>query len=80
MALTIRDWTSHNESRSRVIRWIALGADLLVRCSEKNWGLNHVVCIGTKLQNETRAGRVESKVQTIGHSVGWVWGDTRRST
>jgi hypothetical protein len=80
MALTIRDWTGHNECRSRVIRWIPLGAYLLIRCSEKNWGLNHVVRIGTKLQNETRAGRVESKVQTIGDSVGWVWGDTGCST
>jgi hypothetical protein len=62
MALTIRYWTAHNEGRSRVIRRIAHGADLLVRCSKKNWGLNHVVCIGTKLQNKTGAGRVESNV------------------
>ncbi len=77
MTLTICDWTVHDESRSRVIRGIALSADLLVGCSEKNWGLNHVMCIGTKTQNETRAGRVESNVQTISYSIGRVWGDTR---
>lgn len=77
MALAICDWTAHNEYRPRVVRWIAQGADLLIRCSEKNWGLNHVGRIGTKTQNETRAGRAEGKVQTIGYSVGWVWGNTR---
>ena len=76
MTLAICDWTAHNESRSRVIRRIALSADLLVRCSKKNWGLNQVACIATKTQNETRARRIESTVQTVGNSVGWVWEDT----
>ena len=77
MARAICDWTAYNENRSRVIRGIAHSADLLVRCSEKNWGLNEVAFIETKLQDETRTGRVESSVQTIGYRVGWVWGDTR---
>jgi len=48
VTLSVCDWTAHDESRSRVIRGIALGADLLVRRSKKNWGLNHVLCIATK--------------------------------
>lgn len=80
MTLTIRDRAVHNESRSRVIRRIAYGADLLVGCGEKNWGLNKVLCIGTQLQNKTGAGRVESKVQTVGYGVGWVRGNTCCST
>lgn len=77
MTLAIRDWTAYNKSCSRFIRGISYGADLLVRCSKKDWGLNKVIFIRAKLQDETSAGRVESNVQTIGYGVGWVWGDTR---
>jgi hypothetical protein len=77
MTLAVCDWTAHNESRPRVIRGIALGADLLIRCSEDNWCLYHVLGTGTKVQNETSAGGLEGKVQTIGYSVDWGRGDTR---
>lgn len=62
MALATVKLTAHNESRPRVIRGIARGADLLIRCSKENWCLNQVLRIGTKAQNETSAERLEGEV------------------
>ncbi len=47
MTLVICTWTADNESRPRVIRGIALRADLLIRRSEEDRGLNHVLRVGT---------------------------------
>lgn len=76
MTLVVCDWTAHHKSRPRIFRGIAQGADLLIGCSEDNWCLNHVLRTGTKAQNETSAGRLESKVQTIGYIVDWGRGET----